>query len=53
MPVGGHPNLDTANVEGKLAYYNVNIIKIFLFNNCQPKTIGFRVLTSNLGHLHE
>ena len=27
------------------------IIKIS-FNNCQPKTIGFRVSTSNLGHLH-
>ena len=24
----------------------------FLFNDCQPKTIGFRVSTSNLGHLH-
>ena len=24
----------------------------FLFNDCQPKTIGFRVLTINLGHLH-
>ena len=26
-------------------------IKISL-NDCQPKTIGFRVSTSNLGHLH-
>ena len=24
----------------------------FLFNDCQPKTIGFRVSTSNLSHLH-
>ena len=24
----------------------------FLFNDCQLKTIGFRVLTINLGHLH-
>ena len=23
-----------------------------LFNDCQPKTIDFRVLTINLGHLH-
>ena len=34
----------------KKAYFN--IIKILLFNNCQPKTIGFRVPTSNLGHHH-
>ena len=25
-------------------------LKFFLFNDCQPKTIGFRVSTSNLGH---
>ena len=24
----------------------------FLLNDCQPKTISFRVSTSNLGHLH-
>ena len=27
-------------------------LKFFLFNDCQPKTIGFRVSTSNLGHHH-
>ena len=30
---------------------NQYVIKIS-FNDCQPKTIGFRVSTSNLGHLH-
>ena len=28
------------------------LIFFFLFNDCQPKTIGFRVSTSNLGRLH-
>ena len=28
------------------------VLKFFLFNECQTKTIGFRVSTSNLGHLH-
>ena len=32
-------------------YENLESLK-FLFNDCQPKTIGFRVSTSNLGHLH-
>ena len=31
--------------------FDFRIIKIS-FNDCQPKTIGFRVSTSNLGHLH-
>ena len=40
----------------KLFFSNIKqnqiwIIKIS-FNDCQPKTIGFRVLTSNLDHLH-
>ena len=35
----------------KIEHNMKNIIKIS-FNDCQPKTIGFRVSTSNLGHLH-
>ena len=33
---------------------DTNIVELlkFLFNDCQPKTIGFRVSTSSLGHLH-
>ena len=33
---------------------NLQQFRIFklLFNNCQPKTLGFRVSTINLGHRH-
>ena len=45
--------LKLINITFDLDEFNINFKFIKnSFNDCQPKTIGFRVSTSSLGHLH-